>query len=102
MNNNYSQMYNQASSMKAIGLTRLPKKEKVADLIELVEVPVPRPKDNEVAIKVFASTIHIDEINILQGTQVGAKFLQPKDVSKNNPHIIGSAVSGSSWLMGRI
>ena len=101
MNNKYSKMYNQASSMKAIGVTSLPKIRKVAELIEFIDVPVPRPKDNEVAIKVFASTIHIDEIHAVQGTALGGKLLQPKNVSKNNPYILGSVVSGIVVATGK-
>ena len=86
--------YNQASSMKAIGITNLPEIRIFTDLIELIDVPVPRPEDDEVAIKVLASTIHIDEIHIVQGTAMGGRFMEPKNVSKNNPHIPGSIVSG--------
>ena len=36
----FAKEYNQASSMKAIGITSLPKIRKVAELIELIDVPV--------------------------------------------------------------
>jgi len=98
---NFAEKYNQASSMKAIGITSLPEIRIATDLIELIDVPVPRPKDDEVAIKVLASTIHIDEIHIMQGTAMGGRFIEPKNVSKNNPHILGTVVSGVVVATGK-
>ncbi|MBL4906168.1 MAG: NADP-dependent oxidoreductase [Sneathiella sp.] len=85
--------YQAASTMKAIGLTRLPEIGRVAENLQMITVPVARPKPDEVAIQVCASSLHIDEIYAAQGTALG-RFYGPKNVSLEKPHLMGSSVSG--------
>lgn len=85
--------YEATSTMKAIGLNRLPKIGMVAETLEMVTVPVVCPKAGEVTIKVCASSLHIDEIYAAQGTALG-RFYGPKMASPEKPHLMGSSVSG--------
>jgi NADPH:quinone reductase-like Zn-dependent oxidoreductase len=65
----------------------------VVDNLEMLTIPTPRPSLGDVAIKVVTSSLHIDEINATQGTALG-RFYAPKHMSREHPHIMGSAVSG--------
>jgi NADPH:quinone reductase-like Zn-dependent oxidoreductase len=85
--------YETASSMNAIGLTQLPEIGKVAEALEMVSVPVVRPGSEQVAIRLCASSMHIDEVFAAQGTALG-RFYGPKVASPKIPHILGSSVSG--------
>lgn len=85
--------YNAAQIMSAVGITDLPELGKVADSLKMLEIALPRPKKDQVAIKLAASSMHIDEIYAAQGTALG-RFYGPKNVSPENPHLIGSSVSG--------
>ena len=60
--------YNDTRFMNAIALTRLPDAGHVADALEMVKIPVVRPTPNEVAIRLRASSMHIDEVYAAQGT----------------------------------
>lgn len=84
--------YETASSMNAIGLTQFPEIGKVADALEMLSVPAPRPTAEQVAIRLCASSMHIDEIFSAQGTALG-RFYGPKVASPEKPHILGSSVS---------
>lgn len=79
--------------MQAVGLTRRPDVGHVGDDLEMLTVPTPRPAPGDVAINVVASSLHIDEINAAQGTALG-RFYAPKHMSPEQPHLMGSAVSG--------
>ena len=79
--------------MKAIGLTAKPEIGRVAEKLELLEIRTPRPKGDEVMIKMSASAMHIDEIYAAQGTCLG-RFFGPKNVSAVKPYILGSIASG--------
>lgn len=85
--------YQTSTTMHAVGLTRRPAVGDVAGNLELLAVPTPRPSPTDVAIKVIASSLHIDEIYAAQGTALG-RFYAPKRLSPDHPHIMGSAVSG--------
>ena len=91
--------YEDAKTMQAIAMTDFPKIDHVAEQLEMVSVPVPRPAKGEVAIKLAASTMHIDEIYMAQGTALG-RFYGPKRVSKSEPYILGSTVSGTIVGLG--
>ncbi len=69
--NDLIRAYASAETMRAIAMTDFPKIGHVAEQLEMVNVPVPRPAHDEVAIKLAASTIHIDEIYMAQGTALG-------------------------------
>ncbi len=92
--NDLARAYASAETMRAIAMTDFPKIGHVAEQLEMVTVPVPRPAHDEVAIKLSASTIHIDEIYVAQGTALG-RFYGPKKVSASDPYILGSTVSGT-------
>lgn len=93
------QAYVQAQVMPAIAMTDFPKIGQVVDQLRLISVPVPRPKATEVAIKLSASSIHIDEIYAAQGTSLG-RFFGPKKVSQAQPYIMGSSVAGTVVATG--
>ena len=92
--------YETSATMRAVGLTRRPRIGHVSDNLELLAVPTPRPSPGDVAIKVIASSLHIDEINAAQGTALG-RFYAPKHMSPEHPHIMGSAVSGMVVGLGQ-
>ena len=79
--NTLAREYEDAKTMQAIAMTDFPKIGHVAEQLEMVSVPVPRPAKGEVAIKLAASTMHIDEIYMAQGTALG-RFYGPKRVSQ--------------------
>ena len=85
--------YDMSDSMDAIALTRQPTVGSVAESLEMVSVPVTRPEPEEVAIRLCASSMYIDEIYAAQGTALG-RFYGPKIVSPVQPHVLGSSVSG--------
>lgn len=91
--------YHQAVLMKAIAMTDFPEIGTVADQLRMIETPIPRPKSNEVAIELKASSMHIDEIYAAQGTSLG-RFFGPKEVSIAKPYIMGSSVSGTIIDLG--
>lgn len=80
--------------MKAMAMTDFPEIGHVADELQMINVTVPRPKPDQVAIQLAASAMHIDEIYAAQGTDLG-RFFGPKQVSVEEPYIMGSSVSGT-------
>lgn len=88
-----------ATVMRAVGMTRFPEVGKVADAMEMLTVEVPRPARGEVIIKLAASSMHIDEIFAAQGTALG-RFYGPKNVSIENPALLGSSLSGTIVGLG--
>lgn len=85
--------YETSSTMYAVGLTERPTIGHVVDHLKMLTIATPRPTSDQVAIKVIASSLHIDEIYAAQGTALG-RFYAPKHMSFEHPHIMGSAVSG--------
>ncbi|MEP2783561.1 MAG: NAD(P)-dependent alcohol dehydrogenase [Pseudoruegeria sp.] len=92
-------VYAKAEVMPAIAMTDFAKVGHVVDQLRQINVPVPRPKPNEVAIRLAASSIHIDEIYAAQGTALG-RFFGPKKVSEDQPYIMGSSASGTVVGLG--
>ena len=88
-----STVYRATDSMTAIALTDLPEPGGVAEALQSVTVPVPRPSRHQVAIQLVASSLHIDEIFAAQGTALG-RFFGPKHASANSPYIMGTSVTG--------
>lgn len=95
-----SNSYDTTESMRAVVVTRVPDVGDVANTLEWVTLPVVRPNPGEVAIRLCASSMHIDEIYAAQGTALG-RFYRPRNVSASNPHILGSSVSGVVVGLGR-
>ena len=85
--------YEAARSMNAIALTQLPNIGRVAEALKMVTLPIVRPAPDEVAIRLCASAMHIDEIFAAQGTALG-RFFGPKVATPEQPHVMGSSVSG--------
>ena len=85
--------YEAATSMNAIGLTRKPEMGRVSEALEMISLSVPRPGPEGVAIRLSASSMHVDEIYAAQGTALG-RFYGPKVVDQDHPYILGSSVSG--------
>jgi len=79
--------------MKAIGLTQKAKIGNVPNEIKELNIPIPKIKNDEVLVKIYASAFHVDEIWMTQGTAMG-RFFGPKKVSKENPYIMGTTFSG--------
>lgn len=99
INSSGPDVYAQAEMMPAIAMTDFAKVGHVVDQLRLINVPVPRPKPNEVAIQLAASSMHIDEIYTAQGTALG-RFFGPKKVSEDEPYVMGSSVSGTVVGLG--
>lgn len=85
--------YLAADTMRAVGLTEKPGVSRVCDGLKMLEVGIPRPSARQIAIRLCASSMHVDEIYAAQGTCLG-RFFGPKTVSAETPYILGSSVSG--------
>lgn len=92
--------YNAANNMQAVGITEKPEIGKVVDKLKMLSVPVPRPAEGEIVVKIAASSMHIDEIYAAQGTALG-RFYGPKNVSNTNPYMIGSCATGRIVDLGK-
>ena len=57
--------------MKALGLTSKPEPGAIIESIQLLDLPEPCPNKQEVLIKVYATSINIDDIRIAEGTAAG-------------------------------
>lgn len=66
--------YQNAMTMNAIAMVRLPEIGKVSDRLCMIEAVVPQPKAKEVAIELKASSMHVDEIYAAQGTGLGRLY----------------------------
>lgn len=89
-----------SDTMSAVGMADIPEIGNVADHLKILTVAIPRPEQKQVAVKLAASAMHIDEIYAAQGTALG-RFYGPKNVSNSNPYIIGSSVSGTIVALGK-
>ena len=96
---NYVAEYKQARSMKAVALTARPEVGTVAESIQILDLPIPQPGEKDVVVRIIASTIHIDDINMAQGSALG-RFLGPKVVSAAEPYVLGSSYSGVVVAVG--
>lgn len=92
-NLNLVRTYESANQMNAIAMTDFPEIGKVIDCLKMIKVPVPRPLEGEVTIKMSASALYADELYAAQGTALG-RFFGPKAVSETEPYIMGASVSG--------
>jgi len=91
--------YQSSSQMNAIAMTSTPEIGHVVENLKMIKIPVPVPDDEEVVIKMIASSLYADELYAAQGTALG-RFFGPKVVSENNPYIMGSSVSGIIVALG--
>lgn len=79
--------------MKAIGITKRPKVGQLSHELQILDVPEPHPKPNEVLVEVIASTITIDDIHLAEGTFGGGLPIQPRPLP-NRPIIPGTDLAG--------
>lgn len=80
-------------TMKAYALIRKPAVGSVPEEIKEITLPMPRIGKNDVLVKIHASTMHVDDIAMAQGTALG-RFLGPKTVTLEKPYVMGSNFSG--------
>jgi NADPH:quinone reductase-like Zn-dependent oxidoreductase len=80
-------------TIKAFGLIKKPEIGNVPKEIQEVNLSVPEQKEKEVLVKILASTMHVDDVALAQGTAAG-RFLGPKTVTEKNPYIMGTNFSG--------
>jgi NADPH:quinone reductase-like Zn-dependent oxidoreductase len=79
--------------MRAFALTRRPKPGTLADAIRMAEIDDRRPLGRDVAVRVFASSINIDDIHVSEGTFYGGIPIGPRP-SPERPVVPGSDVAG--------
>lgn len=87
--------------MKALGITNKPKPGALTESIQLLDLPELSPKKQEVVIKVYATSVNIDDIRIAEGTAAGGVPVgaNPKPTS---PVVPGMDVSGVVVRVGSI
>lgn len=81
--------------MKAFVYTRYGSPE----VLELKEVPQPKPKENEVLIKVYSAAVNASDWRLLRGIPFLVRLKQ--GLFKPKVHIIGSDVAGRVEAVGQ-
>jgi NADPH:quinone reductase-like Zn-dependent oxidoreductase len=79
--------------MHALAFTRRPKPGTLPDVIQMVELADPVPRQREVVVKVLASSINIDDIHVAEGTFYGGIPLGARP-SPRRPVTPGSDLAG--------
>ena len=69
------------------------------DVLELKELEKPTPKDNEVLIKVHASTVSSIDLKFRQGNNIIARMMSGLITPKNS--ILGSELAGEVESVGK-
>lgn len=95
----YSTLKTVTKTMTAVAMTEFPEQGEVAQKLKMITTNTPKPQSDEVMIMLKASAMHLDEIYAAQGTALG-RFFGPKNVSPDNPYIMGSSVSGIVMALG--
>jgi NADPH:quinone reductase-like Zn-dependent oxidoreductase len=67
------------------------------DVLELKEVEKPSPKDNEVLVKVYATTVNVEDLDFLRGRALSARFVGPL---KPKYKILGFDIAGQVETVG--
>ncbi|CAJ1952352.1 unnamed protein product [Cylindrotheca closterium] len=92
--------------MKAAYITSRPDIGKLTEHLQLDETTIPtltasELKPNQVLIHVKAFSINIDDVNVAQGSMLGGiGIAQAPYPTKSNPHVPGSAYSGTIQAVG--
>jgi NADPH:quinone reductase-like Zn-dependent oxidoreductase len=67
------------------------------DVLQLAEAEKPVPKDNEVLVKVYATSVNVDDLEHLRGT-IAVRLIEPL---KPKYKILGSDMAGRIEAIGR-
>jgi NADPH:quinone reductase-like Zn-dependent oxidoreductase len=68
------------------------------EVLQLKEVEKPTPKDNEVLVKIYASSLNVEDLDFLRGRAWSARFLGPL---KPKYKILGFDLAGRIEKVGR-
>jgi NADPH:quinone reductase-like Zn-dependent oxidoreductase len=79
--------------MKALGYTRPLEIGEFKTALMMLDLPVPVPAEQELLVKVKASSINIDDIHFAEGTFFGGLF--PSRASNEKPTVAGVDVAGT-------
>lgn len=79
--------------MKAIVIIHRPEIGGLSKVVQLADVPKPKPRSREVLVKVQASSINIDDLHVAEGTFFGGLPIGPKPSSAKQV-IPGTDLSG--------
>jgi NADPH:quinone reductase-like Zn-dependent oxidoreductase len=79
--------------MRALAFTRRPAPGTLPEVVQMMEIPAPKPRRREAMIRVLASTINIDDIHVAEGTFYGGIPLGARP-RRNRPVTPGSDVAG--------
>jgi NADPH:quinone reductase-like Zn-dependent oxidoreductase len=80
--------------MKAVECTRYGS----PDVLEFKEVEKPSPKDNEVLVKIYASSVNVEDLDFLRGRGFSVRFVGPL---KPKYKILGFDIAGRIEVVGR-
>lgn len=79
--------------MRALSLTRRPTPGTLPDVIQMLEIADPVPRNREVIVRVLASSINIDDIHVAEGTFYGGIPIGARP-GPNRPVTPGSDLAG--------
>jgi NADPH2:quinone reductase len=85
--------------MRALALTRRPAPGTLPDVLQMLDLPEPAPHGREVAVRVLASTINIDDIHVAEGTFYGGIPIGARPKA-NRPVTPGSDLAGIAIAVG--
>jgi NADPH:quinone reductase-like Zn-dependent oxidoreductase len=85
--------------MRALTLARRPAPGTLADVIQMGDVADPEPRSREVVVRVFASSINIDDIHVAEGTFYGGIPIGPRP-RPGRPVTPGSDLAGTVIRVG--
>ena len=97
--NSHEAIQKTSNSVHALALTRRPMPGHLADVIQMMDVTAPVPRDREVLVKVLASSINIDDIHVAEGTFYGGIPIGARP-SPQRPVTPGSDVAGIAIAVG--
>ena len=84
---------NPPGAVRALAFTRRPRPGTLPDVIRMVQMAEPKPRNREVAVRVLASSINIDDIHVAEGTFYGGIPIGARP-SPNRPVTPGSDLAG--------
>jgi len=99
VNSNADKIHKTLGSIHAFALTRRPRPGTLPDVIQMMEIDVPTLRRRDVLVRVFASSINIDDIHVAEGTFCGRIPLGPRP-SLSRPVTPGSDLAGIVIAIG--